>query len=100
MVMIDNLYANFRNVSREYTVRPFWFWNGPLTPAEVQRQIEALVSQGVYGAYVHNRSGLRPRYLSEEWWDLVRAGLEKARDIGFEFDVVDEYNWPSGEARD
>jgi hypothetical protein len=98
--MIDNLYKDFHAVPREYTVRPFWFWNGPLTPAEVQRQIEALVSQGVYGAYVHNRSGLRPRYLSEEWWGLVRAGLEKARESGFEFDVVDEYNWPSGEARD
>lgn len=98
--MIDDLYRDFQAVRREHTIRPFWFWNGPLTPTEVQRQIDALVAQGVYGAYVHNRSGLRPRYLSEGWWELVKAGVEKSRQVGFEFDVVDDYNWPSGEARD
>src|SRR5207247_5243416 len=31
---------------------------------------------------------------------LVRAGVERAREVGFQFCVVDEYNWPSGDARD
>ena len=95
-----SLYEQFRDPPHEHSLRPFWFWNGELTPAEVRRQIDAMVEQGVYGAYAHCRSGLRPRYLSEEWWELVRAGVEQARDVGFQFCVVDEYNWPSGDARD
>jgi alpha-L-rhamnosidase/Glycosyl hydrolase 2 galactose-binding domain-like len=96
----DALYEQFRSPSREHSVRPFWFWNGELTPAEVQRQIESMSAQGVHGAYAHCRSGLRPRYLTEEWWELVRAAAEKARELDFAFGVVDEYNWPSGDARD
>jgi hypothetical protein len=98
--MTNSLYANFQHVQRQYSVQPFWFWNGPLTPEEVQRQIEALAAQGVHGAHIHNRSGLRPRYLSEDWWALVRAAVDKSAEIGFELYACDEYNWPSGEARD
>lgn len=98
--MTNTLYANFQNVPRKHSIQPFWFWNGALTPEEVQRQIEALAAQGVYGAHIHNRSGLRPRYLSDEWWALVRAAVDKSAEIGFELYTCDEYNWPSGEARD
>src|SRR5215207_11222575 len=98
--MVDQLFERFRDVPRKHSVQPFWFWNGSLTPGEIQRQIDAMAAQGVYGAHVHNRSGLRPRYLSEAWWDLVRAAVDKSAEIGFELYVCDEYNWPSGEARD
>ncbi len=94
------MYNAFRAVPREHTIRPFWFWNGEMSSAEVQRQIEAMTAQHIYGAYGHCRSGMRPRYLSEEWWGLVRAGVAKARELNFAFCMVDEYNWPSGEARD
>jgi hypothetical protein len=100
MTVTDPLYEQFRSPSREHSMRPFWFWNGELTPAEVQRQIESMSAQGVHGAYAHCRSGLRPRYLTEEWWELVQAAAEKARELDFAFCVVDEYNWPSGDARD
>jgi hypothetical protein len=97
---LNTLFQNFSAVPHEYSLRPFWFWNGALTPAEVQRQIEAMAAQGIWGAHVHNRSGLQPRYLSDGWWELVSAALEKSAEIGFAFCMVDEYNWPSGEARD
>ena len=95
-----SLYESFRAAPPEHSMRPFWFWNAHLTPEEVQRQIEAMSAQGIHGAYAHCRSGLRPRYLTEEWWELVRAGVRKARELDFAFCMVDEYNWPSGDARD
>lgn len=95
-----DLYRQFQDPPRTYTVRPFWFWNGKLEAKELERQIDEMVSQGVYGAYVHNRTGLQTPYLSEEYFQIVGAALEKAKKAGFLLDFVDEYEWPGGEARD
>jgi hypothetical protein len=96
----DRLYRAFQDPPRTYSVRPFWFWNDRLDAKEIEWQIEQMVAQGVYGAYLHPRAGLDTPYLSEDYFRAVGAGLEKARRLGFSFGFVDEYEWPSGEARD
>lgn len=96
----DKLFAGFQDPPRKYTVRPFWFWNGKLDSGEVNRQIEEMVSQGVYGAYVHNRTGLQTPYLSEEYFKVIGSALKRSKELGFHFSFCDEYEWPSGEARD
>jgi hypothetical protein len=93
-------FRQFQDPPKTYSVRPFWFWNGLLTSAEVDRQIREMVSQHVYGAYVHNRTGLQTPYLSDDYFAIVKSGYESARRHGFLFGLVDEYEWPGGEARD
>jgi hypothetical protein len=95
----DSLYADFLNPPKEYSPMPFWFWNSRLEGAQVQEQIRRMVEQHVYGAFLHARDGLETPYLSEEWFKAFGAGLEEARRGGFQFNFVDEYNWPSGEVR-
>lgn len=95
-----DLYKQFQDPPRTYTIRPFWFWNGKLDSKEIARQIDEMVAQGVYGAYVHNRTGLQTPYLSEDYFRIVGAAFEKAKQAGFLLDFVDEYEWPGGEARD
>ena len=75
----DRLYQGFVDPPREYSIRPFWFWNGKLDKKEVERQIEEMVSQGVYGAYAHNRTGLDTPYLSEEYFGVIEAALRKSK---------------------
>ena len=94
------LYQKFVDPDRKYSIRPFWFWNGKLTGEELGRQIRQMVEHGVYGAYAHNRDGLQTRYLSEEWWQALGGGLQAAKDAGFSLCMVDDFEWPSGEARD
>lgn len=96
----DGLYRGFRDPPREYTVRPFWFWNARLDGDEIERQIREMVAKGVYGAYVHSRNGLDTPYLSEDYFAAVKRALDVSRAVGFRFGFVDEYEWPSGEARD
>jgi hypothetical protein len=96
----QSLPESFKNPPRKYTMRPFWFWAGKIDTAEVARQIREMCSQGVYGAFVHARGNLETRYLSEEWWKVIGYSLKVARDEGFHFCVIDEYEWPGGEARD
>jgi hypothetical protein len=81
-------------------MRPFWFWNGKLSGEELSKQIRQMVDHGVFGAYAHNRDGLETPYLSEEWWQVVGAALKTSREVGFSLCMVDEFEWPSGEARD
>lgn len=95
----DSLYSEFLNPPREYSPMPFWFWNGELDGKRIQEQIREMVDQHVYGAFLHGRDGLQTPYLSEQWWEAIGAGLQEAKRSGFFFNFVDEYDWPSGEAR-
>jgi hypothetical protein len=96
----DSLYRLFQDPPRENSIRPFWFWNGDLQVEELRRQMQLMIEQGVYGAYAHCRDGMKQRYLSEEWWSIVQGGLDAAAQLGFSLCLVDEFEWPSGEARD
>jgi hypothetical protein len=95
-----SLYSAFQDPPRQYSVRPFWFWNGKLEEKEVNRQIEEMVSQGVYGVFVHNRTGLQTPYLSEDYFRVVGSALKRSKELGFHLGFCDDYEWPSGEARD
>jgi hypothetical protein len=78
---------------------PFWFWNGKMEGPKIQEEIRKMTEQHVYGAFLHARDGLDTVYHSEAWWQAIGAGLEQSRRSGFSFNFVDEYDWPSGEAR-
>jgi hypothetical protein len=97
---LEALYQRFLDPDHKYSIRPFWFWNGKLDGEELGRQIRQMVEHGVFGAYAHNRDGLQTPYLSEDWWQAVGAALKAAREEGFSFCIADEFEWPSGEARD
>jgi hypothetical protein len=95
----NDLYQGFLDPPRKYSPEPFWFWNGKMEGAKIQEQIRQMTEQHVFGAFLHARDGLETPYLSEDWWKAIGAGLEEARRVGFSFDFVDDYDWPSGEVR-
>jgi hypothetical protein len=95
----DPLYQGFLDPPRDFSPMPFWFWNGKMEGPAIQQEIRDMVEQHVYGAFLHGRDGLQTSYLSNEWFKAIGAGLEQSKKSGFEFNFVDEYDWPSGEAR-
>jgi len=95
----DDLFRAFQDPPRKYSPEPFWFWNGKMEAGKVAEQVRQMVDQHVFGAFLHARDGLETPYLSEEWWEAVGGGVAEARRLGFSFDFVDEYDWPSGEVR-
>ena len=97
---LDAVYQQFVDPDRQFSIRPFWFWNGRLEADELRRQMKQMIDHGVFGAYAHNRDGLETPYLSEVWWKVVGEALEAAQELGFSLCMVDEFEWPSGEARD
>jgi alpha-L-rhamnosidase len=95
----DSLYQGFLDPPRDFSPMPFWFWNGKMEGPIIQKQIRDMVDQHVYGAFLHGRDGLETPYLSEGWFQAIGAGLEESKRSGFEFNLLDEYDWPSGEVR-
>jgi PAS domain-containing protein len=96
-----DLKAQFRNPPRECSLMAFWSWNGTLTPEKLTWQIDQMVQQGIYGAFMHARAGLdesETPYFSEGFWNGVRTSVEHAKKVGFQSWIYDEDKWPSGGA--
>ncbi|MBR2950108.1 MAG: hypothetical protein IKC46_09605 [Lachnospiraceae bacterium] len=80
----------------EYGSIPFWSWNDKLEEAELRRQINVMHDMGMKGFFMHARGGLETEYLSEEWYDCIRACVDEAKKLGMEAWSYDENGWPSG----
>ncbi len=96
----ETLAGTFHQPPHSYRPMPFWFWNGAITDDLIRTQLGAMHDAGVDGVYVHCRSGMRPRYLTDEWWSRVDTAVDTAAALTMRLGFVDEFNWPSGEARD
>ena len=97
---LDSLYQGFRNPPPAYSISPYWFWNGEVTPAESRRQMREMVTDGVYSAAVMYWDGLEAAYLSGSLLERGRCGPRRRQDLGLTLNFADEYLWPSGHAWD
>jgi hypothetical protein len=89
---------DFKNPSSEYRAAPFWAWNNKLNKDELTWQIEQLKKLGYGGFHMHVRTGMATEYLSDEYIEIVRACVEKARNENMLAWLYDEDRWPSGAA--
>ncbi len=88
----------FKNPTSEYRGTPFWAWNCKLDKEELKRQIEVFHEMGLGGFHMHVRTGMATPYLSDEYMDIVKACVEKAKDENMLAWLYDEDRWPSGAA--
>ena len=88
----------FRSPTSEYRGTPFWAWNCHLEKDELLRQIDVMKEMGFGGAHMHVRTGLDTPYLSDEFFDLISACVDKSEREGMLAWLYDEDRWPSGAA--
>ena len=88
----------FRNPTAEYRGTPFWSWNCKLEQEELEWQLEAFKKMGFGGAHMHVRTGLATPYLSDEFMDMVKACVDKAKKEEMLAWLYDEDRFPSGAA--
>ena len=88
----------FKNPTSEYRGTPFWALNNRLTTEELCRQIEVFKEMGLGGFHLHVRTGLKNEYLSEEYMDLMKDCVDKAKSEEMLAWLYDEDRWPSGAA--
>ena len=88
----------FRTPGSEYRGAPFWAWNSRLEIKELERQIDVFKEMGLGGFHMHVRTGLENEYLSDEFMELVRGCVDKAKKENMLAWLYDEDRWPSGAA--
>lgn len=88
----------FKNPTCEFRGTPFWAWNSWLEKDELERQIEIFNEMGFGGFHMHVRTGLKNKYLSDEYMQLIRDCVDKAKSEKMLAWLYDEDRWPSGAA--
>ncbi|MDD6211194.1 MAG: glycosyl hydrolase [Bacteroidales bacterium] len=91
----------FVMVPLSHRPNPLWFWNNArVEKTELESQMTAFRDQCGYGglSILPFGENFRPEYLSEEYFTLYRAALEKAKELGMTLWLYDEYGFPSGGA--
>ena len=86
----------FRNPTSEYRGAPFWAWNCDMTLDLLEKEIEYLKEMGFGGFHMHPRVGLATPYLEDDFMDLVKGCVKKAKSEGMRAYLYDEDKWPSG----
>ena len=71
--------ALFAAPTCEYRGTPFWAWNNKLDKDQLCRQIDVLREMGFGGFHMHSRTGMATEYLSEEFMQMVKACVNKAK---------------------
>lgn len=95
------LEKNFKSPPSEYSLLPFWSWNGTLIAEELTRQIDEMLDKGIHGAFMHARSGLEQSetpYFSDGFWKAMDTTVHYGAAKGFLTCLYDEDKWPSGSA--
>lgn len=80
----------------EYRGHPFWSWNDKLDPEMLRWQIREMKRVGLGGYFMHARGGLITEYLSDDWFDCIKACVDEGKKTGMESWSYDENGWPSG----
>lgn len=81
---------------RDYRPIPFWSWNDDLQPDELVRQIHDMKDKGIGGFFMHARGGLETEYLSDRWFECIKACIEESKKVDMNAWSYDENGWPSG----
>jgi len=95
---LDQVLAQWADPPSIFRGAPFWSWNSRLDPERLCRQIRSMHGAGMGGFFMHSRYGLKTPYLSEEWFECIRACIDQARELDMKAYLYDEDRWPSGSA--
>ena len=88
----------FKNPTSEYRGTPFWAWNCHFDKEELLRQIDVFKEMGLGGFHMHVRTGMDIEYLSSDFFNYIKACVNKAKERRMLAWLYDEDRWPSGAA--
>ncbi len=93
---VADVALNFKSPPSEYSMTFYWGWDGPVTEEVIARDLEEYSSKNVKAVTLEAGYRMTAKYLSPEWFDLVKYTVEKARELDMHVWLVDEGKYPSG----
>jgi hypothetical protein len=88
--------SKFKEPDNTFRSVPFYSLNDSLSAEELARQLKLMKEGGFGGAFLHSRIGLLTPYLSEEWFQIMEAGVKACQELDMDAWFYDEDKWPSG----
>lgn len=70
---------DFKNIEKQYYPTPFWSWNEKLNTDETAKIIKMMNDAHLGGFFIRAHSGLKTRYLGDEWFRNVSAALNEKK---------------------
>jgi hypothetical protein len=93
---IDEIAAGFKTPPAEYGMILWWGWDGPMTDTVIRRDLDRIKAMGFRGVMVEAGYGMTAKYLSPEWFDLVKIAVLEAQKRDMRVWIEDEGKYPSG----
>jgi hypothetical protein len=91
-----SLAANFKSPPPEYGMILWWGWDGPMTDTVIKRELDRIKAMGFRGVMIEAGYGMTAKYLSTEWFLLVKQAVDEAKKRNMIVWVEDEGKYPSG----
>jgi len=88
---------SFKNPPVEYRPVPFFSVNDDVEEERLLELVDEIYGQGWGGLFFHARTGLLTPYLGNRWFNLVKACVDRLRELGGRLWIYDENGWPSGQ---
>ena len=87
----------FQTPPPEYSLTMWWFWNGDMTPSNIQRDLAEMKATGIRSVMLWPYNGLvNLEYLSPAWFERVKFAVQQARQLDMRVWLMDEGCYPSG----
>ena len=93
---LDELKAGFKNPPIDFSSAPLWVWNDEINEEKIDFQLAEFKDKGIHMVFIHPRPGLITEYLSNNWFELVKHTVDKARELDMKVWLYDENSYPSG----
>lgn len=88
--------SNFEEPPSEYSITFYWGWDGPVNKEVIVRDLNEYSSKNVKIITIEAGYNMTAKYLSPEWFDLVKYTVEQASQKDMHVWLVDEGKYPSG----
>jgi hypothetical protein len=93
---IRDIRKEFQSPPAEYGLILWWGWDGPVTDTVIKRDLDRIKAMGFSGVMIEAGYGMTAKYLSPEWFRLVKTGVAEAKKRGMKVWIEDEGKYPSG----
>lgn len=86
----------FREPPSEYGMILWWGWDGPMSDTVIRHDLDRIKAMGFRGVMLEAGYDMKAKYLSPEWFAMVKIAIEEAGKRGMKVWIEDEGKYPSG----
>ncbi len=93
---LKDIIAGFEIPPPQYGMILWWGWDGPMSDTVIKRDLDRIKAQGFTGIMIEAGYGMTAKYLSPEWFALVKTAVGEAKKRSMIVWIEDEGKYPSG----